>query len=169
MNIIIFFSLTKFIKYKYHKSLNIYYLIPFIFIDFYIIYSKQYNLLILFYILMIQTIFDLINNDIYTILNLFIIINSFIFKQFDLFNTLNNLILILILLIIYYFRHSIGLGDIELLFSLSFIYDLYNLSLILLISSLFALLYSSINKKRYYAFVPFISLAIYILELLNFI
>ena len=51
---------------------------------------------------------------------------------------------------------KIGDGDAEVFFALSFYYSLYPLALILFTSSFLALLYSYIEKRDRYPFVPFI-------------
>lgn len=118
------------------------------------------KLLCLAMILLFQSITDYINNDVYLFFNLLLLlininnINSMNYSSF---------LVPIILLIINKAINGIGFGDIEIIFVLSFIFNIYELFLILFFASSLNLIYAFFYKKDKYPFIPFLSIAILII------
>ena len=118
------------------------------------------KLLYLAMILLFQSITDYINNDVYSFFNLLLLLINI--NNINLMNYSSFLVPI-ILLIINKVTNGIGFGDIEIIFVLSFIFNIYELFLILFFASSLNLIYAFFYKKDKYPFVPFLSIAILII------
>lgn len=161
MPVIVYIVFYLFFKYRYDKNLNIYVLL---FLFFLYITLKEIKIILIFYCLIFNCISDLYNNDVYTIANLIILLILIINRNVK----INySFIYPIILYIFYELKKNIGLGDIELIFILCFKYSLFEISKILLIASFLNIIYAFLIKKNKYAFVPFISLGVYINYYLN--
>lgn len=162
---ILYFQLIKaFIKriYKITISKHVFFII--LFVEFLSICFKDLTFFILFNLLLPICITDIINNDVHI---LFCILLALLGILTNSNISIYSFILPFLLLIIAMFTKGMGLGDIYLLFGLAFLFNLYDISLILLISSSFNLIYSLFKQKKSYAFVPFISIATIIVYLLT--
>lgn len=128
------------------------------------IYINSPTLLCVGMILIFQSITDYINNDVFTVFNVLL---AFVGIAIYGVNNINliKLILPLFLILINKLINGMGLGDIELLFSLSFILNLYELILVLFIASLLNLVYATLIRKEIYAFVPFLTIATIIVQI----
>lgn len=129
-----------------------------------------YFLIFIFYILVIQSIIDILTFNVYSIFNYLIIFASIIYYQrFDLYYLFNVLLVPLFLYVIHrYKKNSLGFGDVELVFALSFSLSIYEQNLMLLMACIgaliFMLLFKSLKCSGIY-FIPFISLAYFIIKI----
>ena len=165
-SIVYFYIVSTFIKFKYKVSINKHLFIIIFFIELYSLYSKDILFFLLFSILLFQSITDYINNDVYTFCNIIIASIGLLFIKPSITSIITSLVLPIVLIVLNSFIKGIGDGDIELLICLCFIYDLYSLSLIVLLASTLNFIYALILKKDKYSFIPFIfvcSLIIYII------
>lgn len=143
------------IRKSYDKHINKHVFFIMLMIELVSIYKADMILLLLFSLLLPISITDIINNDVYTPFLYLLGLLGVLYK-----GTISICTFILPLVIYIINRHTrgLGLGDIDLLISLAFIFNLYELSLILFIASILNLIYSIFNKKHKYAFVPFMSI-----------
>ena len=132
---------------------------------------QYYLLTILFISLSIKDFHELIIPDYYHILFMFI---RFISNNNYLLSINNGIAISLTLLVIVLInnfmmhKETMGLGDIKLFFSLGLYFDYYDNLLILLFSSLSALIYCLIKKEdKQYAFGPFICFSYYVFFLIK--
>lgn len=128
------------------------------------IYINSPTLLCVGMILVFQSVTDYINNDVYTVFNVLLAFVGIAMYGVNIINLI-KLILPLFLILINKLINGMGLGDIELLFSLSFILNLYELILVLFIASLLNLVYATLIRKEIYAFVPFLTIATIIVQI----
>lgn len=128
------------------------------------IYINSPTLLCVGMILIFQSVTDYINNDVYTVFNVLLAFVGIAIYGVNIINLI-KLILPLFLIFINKLINGMGLGDIELLFSLSFILNLYELILVLFIASLLNLVYATLIRKEIYAFVPFLTIATIIVQI----
>ena len=161
MGLIFFILVNQFINKIYKKSINKQVFFILFILDLYTLYSKDYFFCTLAYILLFHSITDIINYDVYSILNYLLMIISFLkYKTISI-----SILIPIILAIINVFKKGIGQGDIELLFGLSFIFEFYDLVLIVFIASILNLIYSLFSKNKLFPFVPFLSIATMIIYL----
>ena len=129
---------------------------------------NDFWLYIIFIILLFQSLCDIFNNDVYTIFNISLLLIGVITNyNHIIYYLISSLILPIILLLIKLLTNAIGGGDIEMLFCLGFIFKFNEICLILLIASILNIIYSFINKKEKYAYIPFLSVATIFIYLLN--
>lgn len=159
---IYFAFLRWFIHKTYNKTISEHmFFITFI-IEIIIIYCNNFEFLVLYSLLLPICISDIINNDVHTQFCVLIAIFGFIINKTI---TPTSFFVPMLLALINKFLKGMGQGDIYLLFSLAFLFDLYDLSRILFLSSTLNIAYSIFVKKKSYAFVPFISIATMIIYL----
>lgn len=150
--------LTRFIYSKYHFLINKRLFIISLFIEIYSIYTKSLLFFIVFNCLFINSIFDYINNDVYSILNYIIAIAGLLLNNLTI-NNLYSLLLPLALAVVNRFIKGMGLGDIELLICLCFIFKIQELTTIVLLASFLNILYACLVRETRYPFVIFLSLS----------
>ena len=160
-SLIQFNLLKSFIKKIYKHNISFITFILMILNEILFITNKDIFAFLLFNILIFQSTTDIINNDVYTIFDVLIVLFAYITKNNI--NELTTFIFPILLFIIEKIIHSIGKGDIELIFCLCFIFNIYEISLILLLSSIANILLSIFKKKNKYPFVPFISMGTFII------
>jgi len=164
MSIFIYILVRKFIKNKYNFKLNNLYLFFSMSIEIYSLYLKDILFYIVFELLLFSSLTDVINNDVYTLANIAIFIVGIIYKN-NLSEMLLAMLLPFVLFILARISKGIGNGDIELLFCLSSIFNLYQMCLICLIASILNLIYGIHIKRNVYPFIPFMSIACIIVYL----
>ena len=113
----------------------------------------MYKYLLTIIILLIESIIDIKTYNVYLPFNILIILIGL--TNIDHSITF-SLIYPLLLLLINLITKGMGYGDIEIIFSLCFIYSFYELTCILLFSSILNLMYSFFMKMKEYPFVPFL-------------
>lgn len=167
---------VSFLTFKSFLNFKNFIIIYILLISIYFILNSKYDsndlyfLIFVIYILVMQSIIDILTFNVYSIFNYIVIFVSIIFKQkLDLFYLVNSLLFPSIIYILYLiFKDSFGFGDVELIFALSFSLSLNEQALMTLIACFFALLYlflfKSFRKTNLY-FVPFISLAYFIIKI----
>lgn len=130
---------TIFLIFKYH-SINF---------QFYIIISLCF----------LSSLTDIDNYDVYSFVNILILIVS-LSIGINIKHIFINFVLMFLLYLIT--QNKMGYGDIETYFVLGIIYDIYELTFLIFLSNILALLYIiifKIKKDTYIALVPFISIA----------
>lgn len=134
-------------------------------IEAYSLYKKDLVFFVLFTILLTQSITDYINHDVYSVLNYCLALLMFILASIKLIDIVYSLTVPIGLFVINKFIKGMGSGDLELLVSISFVFNFQSLLQIVFLSSLFNLLYSFFVKKDSYSFVPFLSISCLIIYL----
>lgn len=162
----IFVLIYTFILDKYQIHINKHVFFIELIIETYSIVKNDLFFLLFGSILLIESITDYINNDVYSICNILIIVITLIFKDINLMDVLFALTLPITLFIINKIFNGIGLGDIELLISLCFLFNIYDLSRIVLLSSMLNIIYAFFTKKKCFPFVPFLTCSIFIFWLI---
>lgn len=156
---IIFYLIQKSLYFKsYNYKLHPLFLVFMILIEFLLHFNNNYVFFVIIELLITNSISDILNFDVYTIFNILLFIySSILSKSFNLY-----LILGFFFLTFLKTKH-IGSGDIEVLFSISPLFSLYQLIKILFLASSFALAYMCIFRKNKIPFVPFLSFSIVIM------
>lgn len=114
-------------------------------------------------IFILSSYIDIKSNNVYSPLNMLILVLGLVKHITSNFNIINILmgisVIPLVLLILNLIkRDSIGLGDIEYISALGFYYGYYIQTISLFISTILLLIYSLLNKKKRYPFIPFLSI-----------
>ena len=114
-------------------------------------------------LLTIASIIDIKTHNVYILLNALILLLNI--HSFNLDNYLGLFILPIILLILnhIYSYEAIGYGDIEIIAILGLILGYYRLIIIFFVSCFTLYIYSLINKKEGFPFIPFLTYAYFIL------
>lgn len=162
----IFTFIDSFIQEKYQKHINKHLFFIMLFIEAYSTAKNDLFFLIFSSLLLINSITDYINNDVYTFFNILILITSLILLPIKISQALFSLLVPLFLFFLNKIFNGIGLGDIELLTCICFVFNLYELIEIIFLSSFLNLIYAFFTKKKYFAFVPFLTISILIFWLI---
>ena len=156
----ILFSLfiDRFIYYKYSKHINKHMFFIIFLINIYYLYSKDMFFFIIFNVLLFESITDIINHDVFSICNL--IIFAICFYQSYPNISYTSFLVPLTLYILNLFFNGMGIGDIELLFSICPLFDFRKMTLLIFLASIFNIIYSFFVRKESYSFIPFLSIGI---------
>lgn len=111
--------------------------------------------------LFVESIIDIKTNKVYIVFNLFILITGLL-NGVNINTYLHTLIVPFILLLFNVKEEKIGYGDIETICVISMFYNIYQLSIILLLASVINLLFAVMIKKDKYPFIPFIFISVLI-------